>query len=155
MDSRISFVRCVQNYFSLSITSITFMDILNSRFRLRLSPSQASSCRIVGIRISVLICIMIIVFFLQPFCAVVHLFKSWTKISKRALSTKIFVGWGVRKVHKTLPGPSTKCPTENGEKLTYSPAVGCNWLCLAGVYFPLFFWGAFRWRTRYVGKPCP
>ena len=23
--------------------------------------------------------------------------------------------------------------TGNGEKLTYSPAVGCNWLCLAGV----------------------
>ena len=48
-----------------------------------------------------------------------------------------------------IPGPSTKWPPGNGEKLTYSPAVGCNWLCLAGVYFPLFFRGAFRWRTRY------
>ena len=38
-----------------------------------------------------------------------------------------------------VPGPSTKRLTGNGEKLTYSPAVGCNWLCLAGVYFfPLF-----------------
>ena len=26
-----------------------------------------------------------------------------------------------------------KCLTGNGEKLTYSPAAGCNWLCLAGV----------------------
>ena len=38
-----------------------------------------------------------------------------------------------------VPGPLTKRLTGNGEKLIYSPAVGCNWLCL--VYFPLFFGG--------------
>ena len=44
----------------------------------------------------------------------------------------------------TLPGPSTKRLSGNGEKLTYSPAVSCNWLCLAGVWclvsgvWPLF-----------------
>ena len=32
-----------------------------------------------------------------------------------------------------IPGQATKHLTGNGEKLTYSPAVGCNWLCLAGV----------------------
>ena len=32
-----------------------------------------------------------------------------------------------------LPSPSTKCLAGNGGKLTYSPAVDCNWLCLAGV----------------------
>ena len=26
-----------------------------------------------------------------------------------------------------LPGQATKRPIENGEKLTYSPAAGCNW----------------------------
>ena len=40
-----------------------------------------------------------------------------------------------------VPGPATKRPPGNGEKLTYSPAVGCNWLCLAGVYFPSFSGG--------------
>ena len=39
---------------------------------------------------------------------------------------------------KSNTGPSSKCLTGNGEKLTYSPAVDCNWLCLAGVYFPSF-----------------
>ena len=40
-----------------------------------------------------------------------------------------------------LPGEATKRLTGNGEKLTYSPAAGCNWLCLAGVYFPSFYRG--------------
>ena len=32
-----------------------------------------------------------------------------------------------------LPGPADKRLTGKGEKMTYSPAAGCNWLCLAGV----------------------
>ena len=32
-----------------------------------------------------------------------------------------------------LPGSSDKRLKGNGKKLTYSCAVGCNWLCLAGV----------------------
>ena len=32
-----------------------------------------------------------------------------------------------------LPGSSEKRLTGNRGKLTYSPAVGCNWLCRAGV----------------------
>ena len=36
-----------------------------------------------------------------------------------------------------IPGSSERL-TGNGEKLTYSPFVGCNWLCLASVYFPSF-----------------
>ena len=32
-----------------------------------------------------------------------------------------------------VPGSSEKRLTGNRGKLTYSPAVGCNWLCLAGV----------------------
>ena len=34
---------------------------------------------------------------------------------------------------RPLSGPSTKHLAGNGEKLTYSPAIGYNWLCLAGV----------------------
>ena len=45
---------------------------------------------------------------------------------------------GLNQSYCRLPGQATKHFTGNGEKLTYSPAVGCNWLCLAGVYFPLF-----------------
>ena len=32
-----------------------------------------------------------------------------------------------------VPGPADKRLTGKGEKMTYSPAAGCNWLCLAGV----------------------
>ena len=39
-----------------------------------------------------------------------------------------------------VPGSSDKRLRGNGEKLTYSP-VGCNGLCLAGVYFPSFSGG--------------
>ena len=33
----------------------------------------------------------------------------------------------------SVPGSSEKCLTGKRGKLTYSPAVGCKWLCLAGV----------------------
>ena len=33
--------------------------------------------------------------------------------------------------NNALPGSPYKRLTGNGEKLTYSPAAGCNWLCLA------------------------
>ena len=50
----------------------------------------------------------------------------------------------VMKIHVVgLPGSSDKRLTGNGEKLTYSPAVDCNWLCLAGVYYPSFSRGTF------------
>ena len=32
-----------------------------------------------------------------------------------------------------IPGPADKRLTGKGEKMTYSLAAGCNWLCLAGV----------------------
>ena len=32
-----------------------------------------------------------------------------------------------------IPGPADKRLIGKGEKLTYSPAAGCNWFCLTGV----------------------
>ena len=49
-----------------------------------------------------------------------------------------------------VPGQATKCLTGNGEKLTDSPAAGCNWLCLAGVYFPSLSCEAQSWGRSLI-----
>ena len=51
-----------------------------------------------------------------------------------------------------VPGQQDKRLTGNGEKLAYSPAAGCNWLCLAGVSFSSLSREAFCLRTRYMNK---
>ena len=56
-----------------------------------------------------------------------------------SLLTWNFKSYSAFDIYNQFPGPSTKRLRGNGEKLTYSPAVGCKLALPGWCLFPLFF----------------